>query len=58
VLSAEVWTVVALDRTVSDLGAEAAPSLRTSGRSAPGAQTVHDDVEGRLLHNRPRSRLS
>jgi hypothetical protein len=48
---------VALSRTVRDLDAGAAPSLRTSERSAPRVQTVHDGAEGRLLRNRPRSRL-
>jgi hypothetical protein len=43
---------------VRDLGAGAAPSLRTSGQFVSGAQTVRDDVEGRLLHYRHRSRLS
>jgi hypothetical protein len=33
------------------------PPLRTSGRSAPGARTVRDGIEGLLLHSRPRSRL-
>jgi hypothetical protein len=42
---------------VCDLGAGAAPPLRTSGRSAPRAQMVHDGVERRLVHSRPRSRL-
>jgi hypothetical protein len=31
--------------------------LCTSGRSAPGARTIHDDAEHRLLCSRPRSRL-
>jgi hypothetical protein len=46
-----------LGRTVHDLGTRAAPSLRTSGRSALGAQTVRNAAKGRLLRSRPRSRL-
>jgi hypothetical protein len=49
VLSAEA-------RTVRDLSTGAAPPLRTSGQSVPGARTVRDGAEG-LLHIRPRSRL-
>jgi hypothetical protein len=48
---------VALGRTVRDLGAGAAPSLRLFGRSASGARMVRDGAEG-FLRNRPRSRLS
>jgi hypothetical protein len=44
-------------RTIRDLGAGATPSLRTSGRSAPGAWTVRDGVDNSLLRSRPRSRL-
>jgi hypothetical protein len=38
-------------------GPGAAPPLRTSRWYAPGARTIRDDVEGLLLHCRPRSRL-
>jgi hypothetical protein len=48
---------VALDRTIRDLDAGAAPSLRTSGRSASGARTVRGRAESRLLRNKPRSHL-
>jgi hypothetical protein len=37
-------------------GVGATPPLRTSRRSAPRAQMVHDGTEG-LLRSRPRSRL-
>jgi hypothetical protein len=40
---------------VRDLGIGAAPSLRTSKRSAPRARTVRNGIEGRLLHSKPRS---
>jgi hypothetical protein len=42
---------------VRDLGARAAPSLRTSGRSVPRTQAVCDAAGGRLLRSGPRSRL-
>jgi hypothetical protein len=52
-------------RTVLDLSAGASPSLCASGRSAPGASTVHawartvrDGAEGHLLRSRPRSRVT
>jgi hypothetical protein len=48
---------VALGQTVRDLGTGAAPSLHTSGRPAPGARTVRDGAEDRLLLSRPKSRL-
>jgi hypothetical protein len=38
-------------------GAGAAPPMRTSGRSAPGARTIRNGAEGLLLHSGPRSRL-
>jgi hypothetical protein len=44
-------------QTAHDLGAGAAPSLCTFEWSLPGARTVHDGAEGRLLWSRPRSRL-
>jgi hypothetical protein len=44
-------------RMVCDLVAGAAPSLCASGRPAPGARTVRDGIEGRILCIRPRSRL-
>jgi hypothetical protein len=44
-------------RTVRDLGAEAAPSLRTSGRSASGARMAREGAESHLLRRRPRSGL-
>jgi hypothetical protein len=40
-----------------DLGTGVAPSLHTSGWSAPGAPTFRDGAEGRLLRSRPRSHL-
>jgi hypothetical protein len=42
---------------VRGLGAEVAPPLRTSRWSAPGARTVRDGAESRLLNNRLRSCL-
>jgi hypothetical protein len=42
---------------VQDLGIGVAPSLRTSGRSVPGARMVRDGAEDCLLCSRPRSRL-
>jgi hypothetical protein len=56
VLSVEAWTVRSPGPNGPQHGA-ASPPLRTSRRSAPGAQTVCDGAKGILLCSRPRSRL-
>jgi hypothetical protein len=57
VLSAEARTVRGTGPDGPRPGAGATPPLCTSGRSAPGAQTVRDGAEGLLPRSRPRSRL-
>jgi hypothetical protein len=56
VLSVEAQTVRGTGPDGPRPGAGATP-LRTSGRSAARAQTVHDGTEGLLLRNRLRSCL-
>jgi hypothetical protein len=56
VLSAEARTVHGQGRDGPRHGAGATPPLHTSRRSASGARTVRDGVEG-LLRSRPRSHL-
>jgi hypothetical protein len=57
VLSAEARAVHSTGPDSPRPGAGATPPLCTSRRSAPGARTVRDGAEGRLLRIRPRSHL-
>jgi hypothetical protein len=58
VLSAKARTVRGIGSNGLRPCAGAAPPLCMSGRSMPGAWTIRDGAERRLLHRRPRSRLS